>query len=122
MPVKRITVAPEYVSFYVAGKLSVEIPLDREHRRIVATQDCINIPCLYWNDGDTTITLGPFDEVDTATEPAFDGMLNTPDNKIILFDAVEPEMASAHVPATQTRIRIWTNHPTEPDDVTIAWG
>lgn len=122
MPVQKITVAPEYVSFYVAGKLNVQVPLDHDYRRIAATQDCINIPCLYWNDGDTTITLGPFGEVHRSDEPAFDNMLNTPDKKIIVFDANEPEMASAVVPTDRTRIRIWVNHPTDPDQVTIAWG
>lgn len=122
MPIQKVTVAPEYVSFYVAGKLNVQVPLDHEHRRIAATSDCINVPCLYWNDGDTTITLGSFNEVNRRDEPAFDGILNTPDNKIILFDAIDPEMASAAVPTAQTRIRIWTNHPTQPDEVTIAFS
>jgi hypothetical protein len=49
-------------------------------------------------------------------------MLNTPDNKIIVSDANEPEMAKASVPTTRTRIRIWVNRPTEPDEVLIAWG
>jgi hypothetical protein len=122
MPPQTIIVAPEYLSFYISGKSEFKVPLDHEHHRIIATQDCINVPCLYWNDGDTTITLGAFSELTPESEPEFDGMLNTPDNKIIVSDANEPEMAKASVPTTRTRIRIWVNRPTEPDEVLIAWG
>jgi hypothetical protein len=75
----------------------------------------------HWNEGDTTITLGPYEELALpAGPPKFDGYLETPEQRVDLFDANMPEILSMQVPGLQTRVRIWTNHPTEPDNVIIA--
>lgn len=123
MTIRKIAIAPEYVSFYITGADNVIVPLDHDSVGIVATKDCINVSCLYWNEGDTSITLGPFEEL--APQPAppkFDGVLATPEHRVFLFDANIPEILSMDVPETRTRVRIWTNHKTEPDDVIIALG
>ncbi len=59
MTVKTVAVAPEYLSFYIAGIDEITVPLDHDKVGIVASDQCINVGCLYWNEGDTTITLGP---------------------------------------------------------------
>ena len=89
---------------------------------IFSSPDCINIPALDWNDGDTHVTFGPASELNNKHKTHFDGILNTGNKEIILFDALEPQFAIAHVPSEKTRIRVWMNHPTSPDQVTIAWG
>ncbi len=123
MTVKKSVVAPEYLSFYIAGKMDIRVPLDHDRRGIVASEECINVGCLYWNEGDTTITLGPFEELaPPAGPPKFDGFLETPGYRVDLFDANMPEILSMEVPGLRTRVRIWTNHPTEPDDVVVALG
>jgi hypothetical protein len=123
LTVKRTIVAPEYVSFYVAGVDDIAVPLDHDGRGIVASDQCINVGCLYGHDGDTTITLGPFGELaPQAAPPKFDGMLDTPEYRVVLSDANMPEILSMEVPGVRTQVRIWTNHPTEPDDVVIALG
>lgn len=122
MTVKKISIMPEYLSIYVAGRRNVHIPVHMDKRGIFSSADCINIPALYWNDGDTHVTFGPYLEIVESREPDFDGILNTPNNELILFDAIEPEFAIAHVPSVTTRIRIWIDHPSEPENVTVAWG
>jgi hypothetical protein len=49
-------------------------------------------------------------------------MLETPNKVVLLFDAEVDEFMSIRVPTSQTRIRVWINHPTEPDEVIIAAG
>lgn len=123
MTVQKVMVAPEYLSFYITGKRDTYVPLDHDRRGIVASSECINVGCLYWNEGDTTITLGPYEEIaPQAQPPKFDGVLETPEHRVDLFDANLPEILSMEVPRVRTRVRIWTNHPTEPDDVVIALG
>ena len=123
MTVKKAIVAPEYLSFYIAGKMDIQVPLDPDRRGVVASDECINVGCLYWNEGDTTITLGPFEEIAPQAEPPkFDGMRETPEHRIDLLDANMPEILSMAVPGSRTRVRIWTNHQTEPDNVVIALG
>jgi hypothetical protein len=122
VPVETLTIAPEYLSIYVAGHRNVKIPLHMDKQGIFYSPDCINIPAIYWNEGDTHVKFGPASDVIEAGQPDFDGILNTVKKEIILFDAIEPQFAIAQVPSTETRIRIWINHPTSPDQVTIAWG
>jgi hypothetical protein len=115
-------IEPRYLSFYAAGSLSVEIPLSMEGLGIVASRECVNIPAIYWNDGSTTVTLGDFGEIAKSGAPDFDGFVSTPSRELILFDAEMPEIMRAAVPSRDTRLRIWMNHPTQPDDVVIAIG
>jgi hypothetical protein len=123
MTIKTIAVAPRYLSFYIAGTDRFRVPLDHDRIGIVASSECINVGCLYWNDGDTTITLGPFGELPPQpAPPKFDGLLATPKRRVLLTDANIPEILSMDVPETRTRVRIWTNHKTEPDNVIIALG
>lgn len=122
MTVQHATIEPTYVSFYAAGSLNVEIPVDFGKRGIVASDSCVNIPALYWNNGSTRVTLGPYSDIPQTRDPDFDGMIMTPARKIILFDAEVPQILAAAVSASNTRVRIWINHPTEPDDVVITFG
>ena len=59
MSVKRITITPEYLSIYVAGRRNVKIPLHMDRYGIFSSPDCINVPACYWGDGDTNVTFGP---------------------------------------------------------------
>lgn len=68
------------------------------------------------------MTFGPTSEIMETKEPDFDGMLNTPNQELILFDANEPQYAIARVLSTKTRVRVWIDHPMEPENVVIAWG
>lgn len=122
MSVTTPVIAPEYLSIYVAGRRNVKIPLHMDKQGIFSSPDCINVPALYWNDGDTHVTFGPASEITEARKPDFEGILNTSDKELILFDANEPQYAIADVPSTKTRIRVWIDHPTEPEYVIIAWG
>ncbi len=122
MTVQHLSIAPEYVSFYVAGRRNVDIPVHMDRQGVFVSDDCVNIPAYYWSDGDTHVTLGPYAEVAETKEPNSDSILNTPNQELILFDANEPQFAIARVPSAKTRIRVWMDHPIEPSNVVIAWG
>ena len=57
-----------------------------------------------------------------AAPPDFDDLLETSTQEVILTDANGTEYAKASVPDLLTRVRIWINHPTEPDKVVIGLG
>jgi len=117
-----MSIAPEYISFYVAGRRDVDVPVHMDRQGIFVSDDCVNIPAYYWSDGDTNVTFGPYSEIVEAPKPGSATVLNTPNREVILFDANEPQYAIAQVPYTKTRIRVWMDHPVEPSNVTIAWG
>jgi hypothetical protein len=120
---KSVVIAPEYNSFYVAGSLDVDVPIEYGNLGVFGTNDCLVVGCLYWNDGDTRMTLGRSDEIPAQSMPLrFDGSLNTPEKRILLFDVNMPEILSMEVAGRETRVRIWTNHASEPDKIVIAAG
>jgi hypothetical protein len=80
MTVQRMSIAPEYVSFYAAGRRNVRIPTHMDRRGVLSSEDCILIPAYYWSDGDTYVTFGPAAEITEAGNPDFDGILNTPNS------------------------------------------
>jgi hypothetical protein len=73
-------------------------------------------------DGETKITLGEVRHVNPGIDPAFDDMLETPDRAVVVSTVERVTLIQALVPTARTRVRIWTNHPTEPDEVIIGLG
>lgn len=122
MTINKRTIACEYSSFYVAGSRDVDIPIGGELRGIRPSVECINVSCLIFQSGDITVSLASADEAHSLAEPAYDGMLATPRGVVLLFDANMPEILSMSVPGREVRVRIWTNHPLEPDEIEIVVG
>jgi hypothetical protein len=123
MAVRTVSVAPEYVSFYVAGDSEADVPVEYGALGVFGTSECLVVTCQYGNDGDTTITIGPHEELPLTQMPLrFDGHLDTPDGKIVLFDTNIPDILSMDVRVTRTRVRIWSNHESQPDVVVIGLG
>ena len=110
-------------SFYITGVDGVRVPVDHDGDGVTANDDCINVSALPWNEGETAITLGASAEFGPKDEPhRFDGLLNTPLRRLVLFDANVPPILSMDVPGKRTRVRIWTNRRLCPDQVIIAVG
>lgn len=122
MTIHRRTIACEYSSFYVAGSRDVDIPIGGELRGIRSSAECINVSCLIFQNGDITVSLADADEAHSLAKPAYDGMLATPAGVVLLFDVNMPEILSITVPGRETRVRILTNHSTEPDEIEIVVG
>ena len=112
----------EYNSFYVAGSRNVHVPTPRAGQHYLASTDCINVGCRMWHDGEIRIDLGGMDDVVPTGKPRLDVMIKTPNRELVLFDANHPELARWPVERHDTRVRVWTNHETEPDFVQIIVG
>ncbi len=75
-----------------------------------------------FQDGETEVTLGAARDVDPGGPPVFDGVLETPSKAVIISTAEHETVMNANVPTQSTRVRIWTNHPTEPDRIIVGLG
>jgi hypothetical protein len=73
-------------------------------------------------DGETEVSLGNASDVNSGTQTAFDGILETPNLSVVVSTVEWETILSAAIPTTKTRVRIWTNHPTEPDKVVVGLG
>jgi hypothetical protein len=89
---------------------------------ILATSSCITVGCLAEMDGETEITLGPAGSVAPNGPPAFDGDLETPSGVVVVSTVDYEEVLCVPTPTPRTRVRIWVNHPTEPDRIVIGLG
>ncbi len=120
-PISR-KVRLEFNSFYIAGSHNVDVPQAANGTALATNRHCINVGCRMWQDAEIWIALGRRDEVHLAGDPVLDCSISTPDRQVILFDANHPELMRMPVTTINTRIRVWTNHPTEPDEVIVAVG
>jgi hypothetical protein len=73
-------------------------------------------------DGETEISLGDIRDANLNVQPAFDGILDTPNFSVVVSTVERKTVLSSSVPGTRTRVRIWVNHLTEPDKVQIRLG
>jgi hypothetical protein len=105
---------------FVVGASDYEVPEIERDSRIWFTSTCVAVGCTPDSEGETRITIGPVGEVALPGMPAFDGELETP-TKTVKVDIVSGDSVLEHrVAGVKTRIRIWTNHPVEPDEVVIG--
>lgn len=89
---------------------------------ILATSSCITVGCLAEMDGETEITLGAADSVAPKGPPAFDEDLETPSGAVVVSTVAYEEVLRTSTPTPRTRVRIWINHPREPDRIVIGLG
>jgi hypothetical protein len=90
--------------------------------KIQYTSSFVSVACLHEIDGETELVLGPVDDVAPDFDPAFDGMIETPSRELVLTTVPGEKLLMAKVPDTNTRIRVWRNHPVWADKVVIGWG
>jgi hypothetical protein len=80
----------------------------------------ILVCCFPEIDGPTRIVLGAGAEVDPGEAPAFDGLLDTFNRKVVITTVDEEVVLSADVRSPRTRVRVWLSHPQWPETVTVG--
>ena len=115
-------VAPPNSLLFISDPDGGEAPEPIWGELILSTPSCISVGCLMFLDGETEVTLGAADEVNPGELPAFDAELETPNRAVAVWTVERETVLSAAVTTPQTRVRIWVNHPTEPDRVIVGLG
>lgn len=118
---KNARLGPPYSMFFISD-ISLDGEIEASGRHIEWSDTYVTITCVYCYDSDTSVTLGPFNEVAQHGAPVFDGEIKTPNREVAVSTAHLDIVLSQKVPSSLTRIRIWENDPTEPDDIVIALG
>jgi hypothetical protein len=54
------------------------------------------------------------------TTPAYDWRLSTPTRRLAVRTMHGATLLEVTVPSADTRVRVWTNHPTAPTEITIG--
>jgi hypothetical protein len=87
-----------------------------------ATASSIAVACLPDMDGETMIKLGPAAEVDPGSRPAFEMILATPTRTVAVMTIEWAVLLKTGVPASSTRVRVWTDRAKWPSNILIGLG
>jgi hypothetical protein len=88
---------------------------------IAATGCCVAVGTLMELDGETEILLGESSAVDPHEALIFDAPLPTPTLRLSVQTVDVRTVLEAMVPTASTRVRVWVNHPSEPDQIWIGF-
>ena len=115
-----LTTPPNSVVLVMDGSVG-QIPETMGSRAVSATESCVALGCRSAHDGPTQIQLGLGSNFQTSDQLVFQGELATPTGKLSVFSIMHDELLSAIVPSDKTSIRIFANHPAEPDRIAIVY-
>jgi hypothetical protein len=96
-----------------------EIPKTMQGQAISATRTCIAIGTLSAADGETTVELTDETAIVPVGGATFEAVLDTPERKIVICSVLNETLMDCEVNGSRTKVRIWTNHPSEPDTVNV---
>lgn len=119
---KTIRFAPPNITIFVSDASGGIVPDFVDGKLVLSTDTMVSVGCLPDVDGETTITLGSSAEVEPIQELVFDGLLETPTGKLVVSTVEDDEVVGTDVPSPETRVRIWTNRLSFPDEIVIGWG
>ncbi|WP_342359662.1 hypothetical protein [Terrarubrum flagellatum] len=115
----NLRIAPPHSILFLSGPKG-GVAAEFEDRLFLFSPTCISFRCLMEHDGETDVTIGDSSEIEQITVPNFDEILRTPDKVVMLSMVAWKSLTKIAVETKQTRVRIWVNHPIEPDQVVIA--
>jgi hypothetical protein len=98
------------------------LPKEISAQPINATLTCVMFTCMHEQFGQADITLGPADGEEPAFPLYFDGIIATPNRRVSVSMVPADVILEERVPDTQTRIRVWRDHPQWPERVVVGWG
>lgn len=120
--VKTLRISPVNSTLFLSGQTGAAIPEFEPEKLVLSTPSCISFHCLMEQDGQTEIVIGATEQVDPGVAPNFDGVLETPEQMVVLSTVEAPQVLAERVASGNTRVRIWANRLAEPDHVIIGLG
>lgn len=115
-------ISPPNLQFFISDASLPENPVQGETIEIISNGECISVPCAYWDETETTLTVGSPQEVSEATKPIFDSTIPTPSGAVVFSDSELSELLSYPVAHAVARVRIWTDGLKFPERVVVAIG
>lgn len=115
--------APPNSIFFIEDAAGAELPpIDGKAPRIWASQHGIIVGCLSFMDGETEFTASDSAEDAAHSIPTFSGDVATPSGLIEVSTSEREVLLRVPVAGAVTPVRIWTNHPSEPDQILAVFG
>jgi hypothetical protein len=120
---ERIRIAPPNSQFYLEDSKGGESPqIDESPINIWSTPSCILVGCLCFSDGETDLIVSDSGEDAPSVTPAFEGILDTPSRIFQVSTSERTMLLRCKVSDHFSRVRIWTDHPFEPEHILVVLG
>lgn len=112
--------APPNSLVLIMGSEKGDIPEGFGDKLIVASRNCVAVGCQSEDDGKTRFWLGSHDDVDPGYKSLFDGVVDTPNGKLLVSTILGDVLMHVDTPTDKTSVSVWVNHPEEPDEIRIG--
>jgi hypothetical protein len=119
---KKVEFSPINSIVFVSDNLHTRPPVHQDSDLVHFNNESVSVGCYPEVSGSTVFTLGKSKEVSLESEPAFDGMIETPSRKLMITTVLDEILLETDVVDVNTRVRVWLNHPKWPDKVAVGWG
>src|SRR5688572_23305269 len=86
--------------------------------RIWSNRWCIGIGTRCDADGETRLHVSD-QEREVSGNLAYDGYIESPSRKVTVSDAYLNEFACVYVQGNKAHVKVYTDHPSEPDEIYI---
>jgi hypothetical protein len=116
-----VKLAPANSIIFISDAKLGDIPEITRGRRLWWNESCVVVGCLAFMDGETEVTLGDAESLDPGIPAAFDGAIATLHCNLMV-STVDGEVMSIPTPTRLSRVRVRTNHPSEPDKILVGLG
>jgi hypothetical protein len=114
-----ISIHPPYSIIFVSDE-DLSDPPEYRDRYIVANEEALTIPCAPEQDMPTRITLASASDDPPSDEPIFDGYIATPQKRVVVTTALMDVVLRHSVASARTRVRVFTNDVSFPDNILIV--
>ena len=115
-----IKLRPPYSIIFIEDQDSADVPEFDPDSLVSYNKSSILVGCACEADADTNIIFGWKHEVDNGTEPVFEHYISTKSKIIAIRTAEQEIITQKKLQTTKTKIVIWANDPSEPDEIRIG--
>lgn len=118
---KEIRIYPRNSVVLIMDRTVGEVPESMNRGLVAATASCVAIGTRSEQDGETSIWLS--DDIAEAVydeAPVYDGVLDTPGGRLSVRSVLDEVLLECEVSGPRTRIQVWTNDRSEPDEIRIV--
>jgi hypothetical protein len=119
---KRTTFAPINSIIFISDNLKSKPPEHVYGSLVSYNEFCVSVGTYPEQDGETEFSLGRADEVGDALQLVFDGMIETPNRKLIISTVWDEVLLEDSVSDVETRTRVWVDHLRWPQKLVVGWG
>ena len=119
--VQEIRIAPKNSLILIMDLTIGKVPESMNGSIVAWTHSCVAVGTISEFEGETSICLTDDAAARVPSQAAvFDGVLDTPSKRISVCSVLNEALMALDVPQPKTRVQIWINDGSEPDEIQIV--